>query len=191
MPRKKEYDADEVVDRAMRHFWASGYEGSSVADLVAATGLSRGSLYAAFGDKRGLFMESLRRYDGRERAAFLDRLATNHPPRGAIFAAFSAAARGRRGAPRGCLLVNTALELAPHDRALQTFVNAAFDTVRTFFHERIEAAQAEGTVRSDLNAAATAEALLGLFLGLRVLHRSGSSTSTLAALVERAALLLD
>lgn len=191
MPREKEYDADEVVDRAMRHFWASGYEGSSVADLVAATGLSRGSMYAAFGDKRGLFMESLRRYDRRERAAFLDRLALDHPPREAVVAAFHAAARGRKGAPRGCLLVNTALELAPHDRALQTFVNGAFDTVRTFFYERIEAAQAEGTVRPDLDAAATSEALLGLFLGLRVLHRSGSSNSTLATLVERAALLLD
>ncbi|PQO23928.1 TetR/AcrR family transcriptional regulator [Rhodobacteraceae bacterium WD3A24] len=190
MPWEKQYDSDTVIERAMRHFWAHGYEGSSISDLVAATGLNRGSLYAGFGDKRGLFMESLRRYDRRERAGFLARLAAEDPPREAILAAFAAAATGRSGVPRGCLLVNTALERAPHDPELERFVNESFDGVRAFFRERLEAGQADGTIAPGLAPAATAEALVSLFLGLRVLHRSGAGETACRAVADRAALLL-
>ena len=175
----------------MRQFWAHGYEASAISDLVTATGLNRASLYAEFGDKRALFLETVRRYDQRHRETFLARLARDNPPREAILAAFTAAAHGVEDAPGGCLLVNTALEVAPHDPETQALVNAALDAVRDFFRARIEAAQVEGTIRDDLDAPGTAESLRGIFLGLRVLHRAGASSAERELLAERAAKLLE
>ena len=191
MPWEKKYDADKVTEAAMRHFWAQGYKGSSVSDLVAATGINRASLYNGFGEKRGLFLQSLRRYDRRERAAFLDRLARDLPPRDAIAAAFAAAASGRDDAPAGCLLVNTALELAPHDPEMQALVNSAFDGVQSFFRDRIRAAQRDGTVPAGIDAQPAAQTLLGLFLGLRVLQRAGAPAVARDGLARQAMQMLE
>ena len=119
MPWEKSYDETEVLDGAMHAFWARGYAGTSVADLVAATGINRGSLYAAFTGKRGLFLSALEHYDDRHRARFLDEIARTHAPREAIIEAFRRAAAPADDVPPGCLLVNTALELVaarPRDR---------------------------------------------------------------------------
>ncbi|MBC7133131.1 MAG: TetR/AcrR family transcriptional regulator [Roseovarius sp.] len=174
MGRPRSFNPDEVVETAMAAFWAKGYEATSIADLVAATGVNRASLYAGFEDKRGLFLASLNRYDERQRRGFLARLARELPPRDAILAAFEVAATPPApGQPGGCLLVNTALELAPHDSDIRDLVQTALAGVEAFFRDRILAAQAEGTIRADLDAARTAQALLGLFVGLRVLMRAG------------------
>ena len=58
----RQFDPDEVVDRAMEVFWTRGYESTSIDDLVEATGINRGSLYNAFGDKQGLFLAAIDRY---------------------------------------------------------------------------------------------------------------------------------
>src|ERR1700721_4762124 len=62
MGRPREFDTDAALEKAMRLFWAKGYEGTSVADLTKALGISRPSLYAAFGDKQSLFRAALERY---------------------------------------------------------------------------------------------------------------------------------
>jgi TetR/AcrR family transcriptional repressor of nem operon len=62
--RPREFDTDAAIERAMGVFWSSGYHGTSLPDLLEATNLSRGSLYAAFGDKHGLFLRALDRYIG-------------------------------------------------------------------------------------------------------------------------------
>ena len=62
--RPRQFDVDQTLDAAMRAFWARGYEATSMADLMAATGLHKGSLYQAFGDKHALFIEALKRYLG-------------------------------------------------------------------------------------------------------------------------------
>jgi TetR/AcrR family transcriptional repressor of nem operon len=193
MGRQRAYDSNTVVDQAMRAFWARGYEATSISDLVEATGINRASLYAGFDDKRGLFMASLRRYDERQRRGFLDRLAQDMAPRAAILAAFDAARTAPdAGQPGGCLLVNTALEVSPHDAEIRDFVQEALAGVELFFRDRIRAAQATGTIRADLDAKATAQALLGLFLGLRVLMRSGAAPDAApTTITSQARMLLD
>src|ERR1700675_3846645 len=62
MGRPREFDTDAAMEKAMRLFWAKGYEGTSVADLTGTLGISRPSLYAAFGDKQSLFRAALERY---------------------------------------------------------------------------------------------------------------------------------
>jgi TetR/AcrR family transcriptional repressor of nem operon len=193
LPWEKNYDEAEVLERAMHAFWARGFEATSMSDLVDATGINRGSIYAAFDGKRALFMRALRHYDKTHRADFLARIARDHAPKDAIIATFEAAAKntGRQGAPGGCLIVNTALELSPHDPEIRDLVDASLHEVEEFFFDMIEAAQREGTVESEVAARETAQALLGLFLGLRVLTRSKPHRSAIDAITSRARAMLD
>ena len=193
MPWEKKYDETELVAQAMRAFWAHGYEATSVNDLVKATGVNRGSLYAAFSDKRSLFLEALRHYDTHHREGFLSRLARDHDPREAIIVAFECAARSPSAGddPAGCLAVNTALEVAPHDPEVRDFVQGIFDHVEDFFFRMIESAKRDGTLTPSPSSRATAQALLGLFLGLRVLTRSGADQAIRNAITSQARTLLE
>jgi len=191
MPWEKSYRETEVLDRAMRAFWARGFEATSMADLVEATGINRGSIYAAFTDKRGLFLRALDHYDGKHRAEFLDRMARRHDPKQAIIATFESAAHPRKKTPGGCLLVNTALEMSPHDPEIADYVDARLRAVETFFRERIEAAQASGQIRRGIDPGTTAQALLGLFVGLRVLTRSKPRRDAISAITAQARVMLE
>ena len=190
MPWEKQYDRDDVLERATVAFWRHGYEGTSVADLVAATGLHKGSLYAGFGGKRALFAAALRHYDKRYRQDFLQELQAKPSPRAAILEAFCAAAEPRADRPPGCLTVNTALEMAPHDSEARAWVQDSFDGLSAFFHACATAARDKGEIAPDLDPDAVATTLLGLFLGLRVLARSGAEQAMRTALITQAEAIL-
>jgi len=193
MPWEKQYDEAKVLERAMMAFWAQGYAATSVSDLVAATGVNRGSLYNAYSDKRDLFMAALRHYDRRHRADFLAETAKARAPREAILSVFesAAAASEDKTRPGGCLLVNTALELSPHDPEVATFIRASLEAVERFFREMIEAARERGEFAGRGDSATLAKTLLGLLLGLRVLARSRQDRATLDAVVAQAEDLLS
>jgi len=89
-------------------------------------------------------------------------------------------------------MINTALELSPHDPDIRDLVQQSFGRVEAFFRDRIAAAQAAGTIRDDLDPARTAQALLGLLIGLRVLMRSGADGDAApASIALQARMLLD
>lgn len=193
MPWQKQYDEADVLARAMEAFWARGYEATSINDLVAATGINRGSLYAGFTDKRSLFLRALEHYDREHRRTFLGALERDYGPKDAILAAFRQvvdsceAGRNRKG----CLLVNTALEMSPHDPGIGRIVQAKLEAVESFFRNRIEAGQKDGTLRPEIPAAETARVLFALFVGLRVITRSRPDRDLMASIVTQAAALLD
>lgn len=193
MPWDKQYDETEVIEKAMRAFWAHGYTGTSVADLIAATGINRGSLYSAFDGKRRLFLTALRHYDKLHRRDFLARIELEHAPKDAIIEVFTLAAalRGNGTTPAGCLLVNTAIELAPHDEEVAGLVQSSFDDVEDFFKRMVERAKRERTVPQSLSASPAAKALLGLFLGLRVLARSNADPATRKTIIAQAHAMLE
>lgn len=193
MPLEKQYDATKVLGSATRAFWTRGYEGTSINDLVSATGLNRGSLYAAFDGKRGLFLDCLAHYDGIHRRGFLDGLAQGCAPRDVILHAFEMAARPTQetGLPPGCLLVNTALEVSPHDPEIRAIVNECLAGVEAFFAENLCKAQANGTVSKTIPVQETAKSFLGLFLALRVLARSGMENGATAAVINQARAMLN
>ncbi|NND50580.1 MAG: TetR/AcrR family transcriptional regulator [Rhizobiales bacterium] len=193
MPWETAYDRTEVLSRAMHVFWAHGYEATSMADLVTATGINRGSIYAAFDGKRSLFIEVLRHYDQIHRHGHLSHIAQSYPPRQAIIAAFEGAARntGCGDTPGGCLMVNTVLELSPHDAEIRQLTDDCLGEVEAFFFSMIKAAKREGTIRSSLPSRARAKALLGLFLGLRVLTRGTAHKSSFDAITSQADSMLD
>ncbi|MDH3761818.1 MAG: TetR/AcrR family transcriptional regulator [Gammaproteobacteria bacterium] len=192
MPWQKNYDQIKVLEKAMQAFWAHGYEATSINDLVKATGINRGSIYAAFPNKHELFMRALEYYDQVYRRDHLQQIADQYAPLDAIIAVFeSAASKPDGNRPWGCLLVNTALELSPHDPEIGEFVSRSLQAVEEFFFYRIEAAKQQQSIASNLDSDVTAKALLGLFLGLRVLTRAKPRKATIDAVISQARMMLE
>jgi TetR/AcrR family transcriptional regulator, transcriptional repressor for nem operon len=139
MARPREFDADDTLERATRVFWTRGFEQTSLDDLCAATGLGRSSLYAAFGDKRALYLKALARYEERSVARIAKAFEGRTPREG--LEAFLAgliddivAGPGRSG----CFIGNCAAELARLDRAAAARVRASLDRIEAAFRRVLE-----------------------------------------------------
>lgn len=136
MARPKEFLPDEAVDRAKTLFWRKGYEATSVQDLVKALRINRGSLYGTFRDKRALFLAALDRYNEQDIGAALRILhGSQVAGRERIQAFFDAVIKTivDRGDRRGCLLCNTAIEVAPHDAVIAEHVRAGLGRIEAAF----------------------------------------------------------
>jgi TetR/AcrR family transcriptional regulator, transcriptional repressor for nem operon len=193
MARPREFDEADALDAAMNCFWRDGYETTSVRNLAAQMGITGASLYNAFGDKRSLFCQVLRRYAERSTRERIARLESTLPPKQAVRSFLgeiverSLDDRDRRG----CLLVNSALEIAPHDAELGAEVAARLGDIEAFFRRTITAAQATGSVPSDRDPVDLARLLLGVVLGVRVLARANPQRELLEGVVRPALALLD
>jgi TetR/AcrR family transcriptional repressor of nem operon len=193
MARPREFDEATALDVAMDCFWRNGYETTSVRDLAARMGITGTSLYNAFGDKRSLFRQALQRYAERSTRERIARLESTLPPKQAVRAFLgeiverSLDDRDRRG----CLLVNSALEIAPHDPELGAELAARLGEIEAFFCRAITAAQADGSTPPDREPADLARLLLGVTLGVRVLARSNPQRELLEGTVRPALALLD
>lgn len=174
MARPREFDEVEALNAAVLSFWARGYEATSVRDLAASMGLTCASLYNAFGDKRALFRKALDHYVAHGFSARVKRFEAQLPPRDAILAFFDDIIERSVADPerKGCLLVNSALELAPHDPELRQAVEAVLIDMESFFRRCIAAGQESGTIPRDQSPEDLAGLLLSTLLGMRVLARS-------------------
>jgi TetR/AcrR family transcriptional repressor of nem operon len=146
MGRLKAFDEDEVLDRAVDCFWQHGYEATSVRDLADRMGISGASLYNAYGDKRALFVAALARYADRSMRERIARLEKSGRPKEAIRAFLAEIIDRSLEDPdrKGCLLVNSALDVAPHDAAIGRVIAGCFGELRAFFRRNLEAARAPG-----------------------------------------------
>lgn len=181
--RPREFDVDEVVRTAMGLFWERGYEATSVQDLVDGLGLQRGSLYGAFGDKRTLFLRALDAYTS-VATTLMHGLAADGPvlPR---LRAFLLQAADPTAAPRGCLMGNSAVELAGTDEAVADAVAAGFAASEQGLRAALERAYDTGELpRAD--SAAQAGYLLALLQGLHVVSRTHPSSQWVGRTVDAA-----
>lgn len=192
MGKLPKFDMDDVLRKAMGQFWRHGYSATSISDLENVTGLFRGSLYHAYGDKREMFLRALRRYDQLYRENPIKELEEHPSPRQAVLAVFEEAASQvtENGSTDGCLEVNIALELGAHDEDVASFVAGAFAGMTKFLRSSIERGQACGEICPRVVPQQTAESLLALFLGLRVLSRVSPDKSYLRSVVKQAGALL-
>ena len=188
MPRHEQFDTDDVLMKAMNLFWRQGYQATSMTDLAKAMGLGRASIYNKFGNKHGLFVHALRHYDKVWRENWLADLTKSSSPREAILDVFEAAIDAclADGSRDGCLLINTALELSPHDPEVADIVTRAFTEMEAFFRTSVERGKALGEIRDTVAEEKTASALLGLFIGLRVLVRSRPEEPLLRSIMQQA-----
>lgn len=173
MPWEKSFDVNEIIDRATSVFWAKGYEATSLSDLIKATGINKGSLYNAFGSKKGLFSQAILKYDQEHHHETLKKLAALEDPVLAISTLFDSLIAESLSDQecKGCLLVNTALDLPNQDQDIVKIVKASFHEVEVFFEKQIQLGQKTDTIPHDIDHHATAKTLLGLVVGLRVLAR--------------------
>ena len=189
MARPREFDSGAALESAMQVFWAKGYGATSLDDLCSATGLGRSSLYAAFGNKRRLYLRSLDRYEDagairianalakaplrKALGAFLDRMITD-----------IVAGPGRSG----CFIGNCAAELANGDRAAAARVRRSLERIQATFRDALARARERGEIATDADVDALARFIVAGIQGLRLV---GKAKPERAALDDIAAVMLN
>jgi TetR/AcrR family transcriptional repressor of nem operon len=193
MARPREFDEEKVVQAARDQFWLYGFEGTSLDDLTVATGLGRGSLYAAFNGKRALFLRALDDYattvmgrlladlrdpdkSGRDRVVDHIRL---------IAKLLIAVTKGR-----GCLMAKSAAELGANDEEVARRVRNWLNGYRRDLAEALRMAQRDGDIDPDVDPDELALLILALLRGAEALRKGGMPPRTIAALADQAIALL-
>ena len=175
MARPREFDSDKVSDALRDVFWERGYEGTSYSNIMAATGLQKGSLYSAFGDKRSLYLEALSRYDKQNVSAAVAILSnkdmTGEARIDALMQSLVDAAQTKQGR-WGCLLCNAATDMAPFDAETENQVMASMTRIKKAIEIALK--ETSNPKNADLVCAA--------YFGGRTLIKAGASKSVLRAL---------
>lgn len=193
MARPKAFDQTETLEKAMMLFWRHGYEGTSIQDLVEHTGLNRGSLYATYGDKRRLFLAALDHYRNVIAARRLRLLGEGESGKAAIRGFFEEAVDHALGEGRqlGCLLTNSAVELAPHDPELAAPCLAGIARTEQAFLAALERARTAGEIAPERDLPALARFLTSSLQGLRVTARAMPDRQRLEDIVQATLSVLD
>lgn len=168
----KQFDSEVVVDRAMMHFWRVGYGATSIQDLEKATKLRRGSLYNAFGDKEGLFVAALKRYDSVIGSKRIEALSNPDPHR-AIEGFLNTLVEqlSEPGRPRGCLHTNTSLEIPSAPMAVMRVVTERTSAIEGAIYATLQGAKRRDVLDRTVEARALARFYLGVAKGITVLHK--------------------
>ena len=193
MARPRSFDEGEVLRVARDQFWSTGYAATRVDEIATATGLGKGSLYGAFGDKHQLFLrtfddhsatlvEAVRRaLDGPDAGAY-ERLRAH------VMAVANATASDV--CRRGCLLAKGTAELSEHDPAVATTARRTFAAIEDLLASCIAGAQRAGDIRQDADPTRLAGLLLAVLRGIEALGKGGSSPDSLHAIAETALAVL-
>jgi TetR/AcrR family transcriptional regulator, transcriptional repressor for nem operon len=176
----KQFDRSEVLDRAMVLFWRQGYEATSIRDLVAATGINRGSIYATFGDKQGLFLAVLDYY-GEKIAKPLMAELEDPDPRRAIERMLDSIIRRTSDPrfPRGCLNTNTSLECPGSGDEITRRIAEGFGQQESAIYRVLRRAQVEGSLGSNIDVRALARFFMAVAQGLNVVNKAVADPETL------------
>ena len=184
MARPRKFDEDTVLEAVREEFWTRGYAATSVDDLTTATGLGKGSLYGAFGDKHGLYLRALDGYI----ALSLDTVRAQL--RDPALPAFDRLARHIRDQVkaiavdtnrRGCMMAKSAAELSGMDDAVEKRVERAYGVWREELVACIKEAQRDGAIDAEQNARALGSTLLAFMRGQEALHKGGAKPAQLKA----------
>jgi AcrR family transcriptional regulator len=186
MARPRSFDEATVLDAAREQFRAGGYAATSVAELTAATGLGKGSLYGAFGDKHQLYLDAFDTYCDRAVAGL--REALEAPPwkltlqlRKTMQAAAEPDAQGRP-----CMLAQASAELGSSDPAVAERAGRAFAQIREAFEDTIRKLQQVGQLDPAADAVELAEYLLVVQRGMEALSNTGADPEQLRRAAARA-----
>lgn len=187
--RPRTFDEDQVLGAVLETFWTKGYAACSLDDLAAAAQVSKPSLYAAFGDKRAMYLRAMQRFTGELEAALGAALDPGRPLADGLSAFFSAGLErflsGDRG-PRGCLVMCTAVTEAVGDPAIRAALAAVLAEIDAALERRFEAARTAGELSRDADPAVLA-ALAGAALhSLAIRARAGERLDRLTSFTSAA-----
>jgi AcrR family transcriptional regulator len=187
--RPRAYDPETALQHAMDAFWRAGYAGTSLDEISAATGMNRPSLFAAFGDKRALYLKAL---DGYWQLAFADMraaLAGDLPLDEALMRAYDGALSiyfSGDDRPRGCFVLGTAVTEAVEDSEIRASLAAGFQTFDSDFEARLRLARDKGELPPDADPAALAMLVTATMHTIAVRARAGVPRAELRALAQKA-----
>ena len=167
MPRKAEYDREELIDRARDLFWKQGWSGTSLKDLEHTLNMKPGSFYAAFGSKAALFQLALDRY-AKKGLNRLNALAENHGAFGALQRYPRVVVDTSSASTKACMLAKTVLELGNSEEQLAARANAHLSRMESQFAALFQAAQSTGHVAGRYDPVTLARRYQSDLLGLRV-----------------------
>lgn len=192
MARHLEFDSNEALHQAMKVFWHKGYEATSVTDLLKATGLSKSSLYATFGGKRDLFLAAFDSYRDARKQEARDVLSQS-PARKAIEQFYRLILEGAKVEEfsNGCMSINQAVEMAPHDEDVRVRVKQDFQFMEKALAQTIERGRDDGSIKSHKGARALARILVVAFPGLQVMTRAKCNQERLDEALDLILSLLD
>lgn len=185
MARPQAFNEEKVLESAMQLFWRQGFANTSVKDLTKATQLQPGSIYAAFKNKRNLFLLSLDYYFESLYSALSCILQSEDVPLKRIrkFFDYILSQKNTDKELKSCLLVNTLLEIPPDDSEINQRVKAMFTKIEAEFSEVLKLAQKEGALASGGKPEAMAKMLMSGIFGLQVYNRMNSDQDGLAQIV--------
>jgi AcrR family transcriptional regulator len=178
--RKRQFDVDEALCRALEVFWARGYEGATLPELTGAMGINRPSLYSAFGNKEELFRKVLDRY---QKGPMLYLTEALREPTGqtvveAIFSGFLRMHRDRNQA-RGCLTVSGALASGEGAETVRRELAQLRQAIVAAFRRRFERAREDGDLPAGTDCATLARYVATVLNGLAVQAASGATEKEL------------
>lgn len=193
MARPKEFDEEKALAAALEVFWEKGYEATSVQDLTERMGIQKASLYNTFGDKHALFVRALNSYASGALDWYRAQLDHDAPVRESLATLFRNLTEGceHDESCRGCLCVNSAVELAPHDPAIAALLVRHHQSQEDLFRKALVRGQASGEIPRDLDVVATARFLLNAIAGLSVARKGGPSQQQLDDIVRVTLSVLD
>jgi TetR/AcrR family transcriptional repressor of nem operon len=182
--RPKEFDVDVALMNAMVLFWEKGYDNTSLQDLVSCMGVHKRSMYDTFGDKRTLFLRALNRYADLTEAADRERVAEAGSALEALRVLFESSVEQSDARPSGCLIVNSATEVALRDPEATARIERNFAEQLRLLKEIVERGQQDGDIDRCHDAGVLATTLFNALLGLRVQARVVTDRGLLARMVQ-------
>jgi len=193
MPRPIEFDRQEALLKAMMVFNEKGFAAASIQDLLDAMGLNRGSLYAAFGDKRALYMEALNLYEQLSVDGFEGFFAAGDSPIRNIHAFFDMTFLGlaREQLRAGCFFVNTIVEMTDIDQELVETAGSKLGRLEAAMEKALERAQEMGELSPDKDPAAIARFLGTAIKGLRVTCKETQDKAVIGSIIKTTLSVLE
>jgi len=185
MARPTNFDRSDVLQQAIQLFWVQGYSNTSIKNLVAVTGLQPGSLYAAFGDKRGLFLAALDMYFETMKHDLFAALHNDKPPIERLTDFFNQLVQESYCDPerKGCLLINTLSEIPVNDVEINTRLQAMFSEVEQELKQLLIEAKTLGHISEHQDPETLAKFLVTGIFGLRLFNKTQPDSDSLQAIV--------
>jgi AcrR family transcriptional regulator len=182
--RPREFCVDHALAQALQVFWSKGYEGASLTDLTEAMGITRPSLYAAFGNKEALFRKALDLYE-KEKLDYIGKALAKPTAREVAEAMFMGALDNATGVnqPHGCLRVISSMACGPAAQSIHDEVVKRSDAGRRALIERFERAKAEGDLPAHYDPEGLTRLLIAVLQGISVQANQGASREELERLV--------
>lgn len=170
MARSREFDEQKVVETATELFWTKGYNAVSTKDLIDAFGISRSSMYGAYKDKRSLFILALQHYRQTASGAMREGMKSNKPFKEKMADILHSIIKETitDSKSKGCFIVNTAIELAPHDHEILKIIQENRKAILSSMQNAIQEGIDNGELSKDKNPKALAVYFYNLINGLRV-----------------------